>query len=473
MKKLVWLALPLLGGAVFTIPGPCSFNPQYDYDCGRRTKRYVCDTDDSCRKRFDDHWVCLATGRDPAQKHCIRVCPENYTCASDGHCKAASQACAETEIQCGDRCVPPDKFEDYANLCCSPVCGVDTQCCAARYDAEKQPVAGEFICVDTASDVAHCGGCNQPCPANEACLEGGCGGDCRNDSDCAGSAYGPDCCDNLCTDLHTDPENCNTCGRVCSSGLRCLNGACGTGVSDDCCGPSCANCTTSGSGCVGNDPAFAHCGCVLFSSTERCASGYSCHPPDNGVNRDGQCRRISSTVLPPFTTCTASTTRNDCGDGSVCTSASGGTFIYEHPNVCMKYCRSQYDCWPGTNCAVLWFDSASPAFGYCVLDCPCQHASYPHMSTCLGQHDSVVGYCAHFCAPSGALAIGADCSSGACVAGGNCIYLRQESTDIYDPRCLASCSEDAGVDGGSGCEAGQQCKRSANDCSGGAVCVAP
>jgi hypothetical protein len=60
-------------------------------------------------------------------------------------------------------------------------------------------------CVDTDSDPAHCGECNDACGGNEVCSGGQCVGSCGTLSDCGGE----------CVDLNTDPDHCGTCTTVC------------------------------------------------------------------------------------------------------------------------------------------------------------------------------------------------------------------------------------------------------------------
>jgi hypothetical protein len=61
-------------------------------------------------------------------------------------------------------------------------------------------------CVDPMSDSRHCGGCGNPCAAEEICSAGVCAGDCT-----APLAR----CGSVCVNLATSADNCGRCGNAC------------------------------------------------------------------------------------------------------------------------------------------------------------------------------------------------------------------------------------------------------------------
>jgi hypothetical protein len=121
-------------------------------------------------------------------------------------------------------------------------------------------------CVDTKSDNANCGGCEQPCAADRVCNDGTCSttcaegftkcpdgacydltktathcGSCTNscgtDQDCHESSCVPRCvaptdtqCAGTCVDVKTDSDHCGACGAACETGATCVAGACATTV---------------------------------------------------------------------------------------------------------------------------------------------------------------------------------------------------------------------------------------------------
>jgi hypothetical protein len=76
-------------------------------------------------------------------------------------------------------------------------------------------------CIDTQTDVNHCGNCDKVCPAVSGgvatCTRGQCGVSC---------AAGNSACGGKCFDLLTDPLNCGACGKKCAGKKQCLLGLC-------------------------------------------------------------------------------------------------------------------------------------------------------------------------------------------------------------------------------------------------------
>lgn len=103
---------------------------------------------------------------------------------------------------------------------------------------------------------------------------------------CACCKAGEQHCQSGCANLQTDPNNCGTCGNVCSgANSQCQNGVCSTSACD-------------GAVCGG----FANCGasssCYCFTTADRtgfCAQG------------DMSCSGLADCA-----------TNADCGPGSIC-----------------------------------------------------------------------------------------------------------------------------------------------------------
>jgi hypothetical protein len=74
-------------------------------------------------------------------------------------------------------------------------------------------------CVDPDSDVAHCGGCDSPCAADDLCSGGLCVDACHPQTEC----------DGVCVDTFSHPDHCGGCGIECASGL-CIDGECSSGL---------------------------------------------------------------------------------------------------------------------------------------------------------------------------------------------------------------------------------------------------
>lgn len=78
----------------------------------------------------------------------------------------------------------------------------------------ETPDGCEGACTNMEADDAHCGACNNACPANQTCMSG----ECRcSDASCGGT----------CVDTQNDPNNCGGCGNVCGAeNPNCQGGQC-------------------------------------------------------------------------------------------------------------------------------------------------------------------------------------------------------------------------------------------------------
>ena len=289
----------------------------------------------------------------------FRDCSGTWTdVSSDVHnCGQCGRQCASTENCCSRKCVDA---HDNCGGCGAPfACAQDQTCCPQTGVWDGSP-PGDYQCVNLATDARNCSACQQTCdlyPGNgvlNACCEYGrcltdkdfqsdtrnCGG-CYND--CVEN-FGPDymcisghccphctvwfpgadgisagcyscddvnrwtgsslaCCDGyLCTNLKTDPANCESCGTQCSAtgawNKICANGrcTCPRALPDECQG-ECVNlstgpqCGTCGNICLPGS-------CCVYSA----AQGYRiCETInfDNDFYHCGEC----GIQCPPNATC--------------------------------------------------------------------------------------------------------------------------------------------------------------------------
>ncbi len=123
------------------------------------------------------------------------------------------------------------------------------------------------VCVNTASDRLHCGGCGNPCPANATCTLGGC-------RLCRAPQV---VCGNSCVDLQTSVTDCGACGYACPASPRdgaapaCIAGRCYVG---DRCDPRLGDCDRDMRNGyeADTDSNAAHCG----ACGSACRAGETC-----------------------------------------------------------------------------------------------------------------------------------------------------------------------------------------------------
>lgn len=158
---------------------------------------------------------------------------------------------------------------------------------------------GGTECVALASDVDHCGSCDNRCPAGVACENGKCS--------CSGGGVA---CAGTCVDIASDPRNCGACANVCGAGSSCLAGKCSCSFGLQSCGTACAD--------LGSDA--LHCG----SCESVCAAGEVC--------LKGQCAAGCGSLVQCGTSCvdTRSSPLNcgacgkACAPGQTCSAGQCG-----------------------------------------------------------------------------------------------------------------------------------------------------
>jgi hypothetical protein len=142
--------------------------------------------------KTDCEGKCVDLSNDPQYcGDCFRPCNLNDEKCENSHC-----VCTDTGVICGthDVCATCD---ETAISCKGTVCCDDLH-----------PInCGALGCVDTSSDMNHCGACNSKCPS-------GVGVVC-----CVGNCMGP-------RQFRSDPENCGSCANACADDQVCRRGKC-------------------------------------------------------------------------------------------------------------------------------------------------------------------------------------------------------------------------------------------------------
>ncbi|MBI4704837.1 MAG: hypothetical protein HY744_27350, partial [Deltaproteobacteria bacterium] len=174
--------------------------------------------------------------------------------------------------KCGSKCV--DTAFDLANCGgCGKACGPGEICSAGQCALECTggTVKCGNKCVDTAFDPANCGSCGKACGPNEACAQGKCTSLCPQPLVM---------CNNVCTNTAFDPANCGSCGKICA-GAPGAAAVCAKGVCGIVCAAGRGNCNGSdGDGCeidlsadVNNCGLCANKCPAVANGTAACAGG--------------------------------------------------------------------------------------------------------------------------------------------------------------------------------------------------------
>ena len=217
---------------------------------------------------------------------CVSILSDNTNCGGCGNtcgagrsCQNGMCACAPGNMMCGAQCINTRTDSMHCGACdracpmgrscvdgtCQINCTMPTELCV---------VAGVSTCVNTQSDPSNCGGCGTVCTsanATAACGGGRCSlGPCNR-------GYGN--CDrqagNGCElNTNSDGANCGGCDNVCPSppnaSASCTAGVCGVGA----CNRGFGNCDANlANGCeVNTNTSATHCG----ACGNRCPMGQGC-----------------------------------------------------------------------------------------------------------------------------------------------------------------------------------------------------
>lgn len=383
--------------------GTCRPGCERDDQCGGSrtcdTQSHTCvclswltDCDGACVDLSTDEAHCGSCGRTCAPEAICEastcLCPTGLDCdgvcadvAQDpAHCGRCEIACAPGEICEKGTCTPPPDCRtegctgltwcDPTDGTCRPGCADDAQCGDGQVCDTSLHVCVcapglthcSGACVDTTSDVAHCGTCTTSCAADELCAGGTCEAasaacdgysdqgrldDCAQTGTCAGASLECTVLDAVSTSACVDATPCS----ASPTALCCGAGeVCGTSSSPLAFGTS--FCCVPGEALPG---VLGPTTCVDAGLDLGCVSDADC-PTDWGRPFCGR------TFSPPR--CVACRTDGDCASGR-CDPATGA---------CVE-CLSSADCAGGKVC--------SPTGHTCVAcaadaDCP---ASTPICST--------------------------------------------------------------------------------------------
>ena len=408
------------------------------YACEHRPRASRCGVGETCDWRLGCTPGTICAGRED--------CEDDDPCTTNEDCDDSARACVSTPLDGDDDGHPAavcggDDCDD--NSPSSPTYIYDERCdgqdqnCNGVADEEEPTAVAE--CVERGLV------CN-----GERCV---CAGE--NEMRCSGD----------CLDVSTDPDNCGFCGRVCPSGIACIDGDC-----------ACPHGYCDGE-CVDTRTSVQHCGGCRRFCTGECIDG-ECS--DCGGPGEACCPTRGCSVV----------TRADCID-DVCV-ACGGT-----GDTCCtegEPCTSELACDAGIcpECGTFGqlccrgiFCTGSECDGGMCTRCgargePC--CTDPDTAACDGASDGCAtdGTCT-LCGGEGGPCCQQVSGNETCGSGRTCSDEVCTSYDVCDPLSRSGCASGQGcfpeADTGGACyisgtgAPGDACTI-ANDCALGSICLA-
>ncbi|MEZ4390936.1 MAG: protein kinase [Polyangiales bacterium] len=283
------------------------------------------------------------------------------------------------------------------------------------------------VCRDTRTDRAHCGRCQNECPAGQLCSGGSCVATC---------ATGFDVCDGRCFNLQEERAHCGRCGLSCGQGQLCAHGRCVTSCTADL-----TNCAGS---CRDLQSDRLNCG----ACGRRCGDGEGCRagqcvrecPPGLSICAD-RCRDLASDAE----NCGACGTR--CGDGDRCQrgrcamSCGHGTTACE--DACRDLARDSTNC---GRCGSACGAGRRCEQGQCVVSCAPGLAACGGACRDLASDSSNCGGC------------GVSCGAGQRCEQGRCALTCAAGTTRCGDRCVSLASDN------------EQCGRCGRRCASEETC---
>ena len=317
------------------------------------------------------------------------------------------------------------------------------------------------VCVETTSNPAHCGACDNGCASGEYCAAGTCtatSGGCPTPlTDCSGA----------CVDMDNDPDNCGSCANPCGVGEYCSGGACAS--STDCplplmdCGGTCTNINTDSEHCGGCTTA---CGdgekcdgsgiCALTCQTGFIDCNGTCVDPntDNAFcGATGDCLNTNAGA-----TCVDG---EKCGGAGVCALSCqtgsidcNGTCV--DPNTSNTFCGATGDCQGTNDGTVCGAGQKCNGSGVCALTC--QNGLMDCNGTCIDPATNET-----YCGATGNCQGGTTCGGGQICSGSACVTTCGGGLVLCGTSCVdpnfdpAHCGVTAQCTGGATCTSSQYC----------------
>jgi len=167
----------------------------------------------------------FACAEDDEEPNDNAACKTDEDCAGDLVCTDGQCVCPEGLTACGTACVDTntdvahcgacDNACEEGQVCDEGECKIVAPGCTTDEDCEEGLVCREGECVEPEPE----------CTTNEDCADRGANFVCSEEGTCV-CAEGFTLCGDACVDTNTDVAHCGACDNACDEGQTCVDGAC-------------------------------------------------------------------------------------------------------------------------------------------------------------------------------------------------------------------------------------------------------
>ena len=249
-----------------------------------------------------------------------------------------TSACEAGKTECAGACVDTRTNSAHCGTC-NNECAVGSECVAGSCACPSGEHSCFGSCVNTVTDVSNCGSCANRCAEIETCVNGSC--------ECPG---GQTFCDPDCSDTKVDKMHCGTCTTVCAPAQSCSNGQCQCSGGKELCAGECVDTDANSHYCGDCNTA---CGDNQFCQGGTCQNISNCGAvPIDGYEPNDTCE--TAKVLPDAAESAPEDPAVTVGDATLhhtdATLDTDWYTVYAH--------EATHVCWPGNPQCSFFFDIA-------------------------------------------------------------------------------------------------------------------
>ncbi|MFT3924185.1 MAG: hypothetical protein QM778_16745 [Myxococcales bacterium] len=309
----------------------------------------------------------------------------------------------DVPMDCGDPMPPTGQHLSATQIGCIQGWIAELAVDAAVSDPVSCETCGTSSCVDTDTDLLHCGTCSNACPSGASCSSGTCT-----------CPAGFELCGGRCVDVSRDAAHCGSCGKSCGTGSVCTNGACACSDGLDSCGGACVELASDPENCSG---CGVVCGPGKFCTPTGCGTQVDC----TGLTKCGSSCVDTKTSLLNCGGCGVTCKAGESCNNGVCGCAGGAVS-------CNGSCTSVVD--DAANCGAC--GNVCPTGTSCENGaCACPGGGSSCGGACIDTSSDLenCGACGHACAP------GQTCQAGHCACSDRVVDFTKDVAPILQSAC--------------------------------------